>query len=364
MKNLLFFGSDYKIGVSQVLTDQLIAINQSGVNVIAVGGENEQQPGLIAKIEESGIKIIRINGLDNHHDFNRLTKNLKKIIQNYNIDIVHVQNNWQLALINVVRLSLFTKNKISVVYTIHGFRNNIPIKAKLAQVIIGGALFVGANHIICMTKYLKQKFRLLSYKIDLLPLGVDEDYFINNFVEPPKDALHLIFPAQFREGKNHDMIIRAFSHFVSITKDKNATLMLPGKGELMDKMKQLAVNLNIGNQVIFPGLLTKSEIKQRYLDSNIAVVGSNSETFGQSIVEPYVIGRCVISTPVGIASEIIKNDENGYIFKTSAELAKRLLELNKDKKKLFTIGENNFAKRDRFRWCNVIKNYNRLFNIK
>lgn len=124
----------------------------------------------------------------------------------------------------------------------------------------------------------------------------------------------MIFPAQFRHGKNQDVIIRAFAKHIKQTNDGDSRLILPGAGDLLNEMKRLADSLGISNRVEFPGLLSKEDIRQLYLKSNIGIVSSNSETFGQSIVEPFVLGRCVISRPVGIANDIIQNGVNGYIY--------------------------------------------------
>lgn len=357
MKNLLFFASDYKIGLGAMFTDQLCALAKAGVNVLAIAGDTEQEPGLSEIIDKSQIDIIRIVGLDKHENFRGRVNEISDIIVKYNIDVVHVQNNWQLAILGVVKNKLRFKRKIKIVYTIHAFRHNHPFKSKIAQVVIGTALFLLADNVICMTKYLKNKFRLLSYKIKLIPLGVKENYFVDEFSTPPKDHLRLIFPAQFREGKNQDMIIRAFSEFVKQTGDKEAQLILPGNGPLMDKMKNLVKELDLEKQVLFPGFVSKDQIKKMYLDSNVAIVASNSETFGQSIVEPFVLGRCVVSTLVGITPEIIKNGENGYIFKTESDLTEILIKLNKNNSLLTATGKNNFNNRNLFQWSNITEQY-------
>lgn len=357
MKNLLFFASDFKIGLSSLLTDQLCALANAGVKVVAVAGENEQEPGLTDLVKQNNINLIRIKGLDTHADFSRLVSTVSDIILSYDVDLIHVQNNWQLAVAGMSKNKLRLRKKTKIVYTLHGFRHNHPIKAKIAQVVIGSALFLLADKVICMTKYLKNKFRLLSYKIKLIPLGVKESYFIEGFPSPPTDQLRLIFPAQFREGKNQDMIIRAFSDFIKKSDDKDARLILPGNGPLMDEMKNLVKELDLEKQVLFPGFVSKDQIKKMYLDSNVAIVASNSETFGQSIVEPFVLGRCVVSTLVGITPEIIKNGENGYIFKTESDLTKILSKLNQNKSLLSSIGENNFKKRYLFHWDNITEQY-------
>ncbi len=49
MSKLLFFASDFKIGLSTLLADELIALYRYGIEVCAVAGENEQESGLSEK---------------------------------------------------------------------------------------------------------------------------------------------------------------------------------------------------------------------------------------------------------------------------------------------------------------------------
>ena len=362
-KRLLFFASDFSIGLSSLLTDQLCAIQDAGINVVAVAGENEQEPGLSKILAERGANLIRMTGLDAHADFKRLVSEIAKIVKENSIQVIHVQNNWQLAIAAAVKAKLLFSNRVKIVYTLHGFRHNHPVKSRIAQIVIGSALFVAADNVICMTEYLKRKFSLLSYKIKLIPLGIKEDYFIDEFIAPPTYSLHLVFPAQFRHGKNQDMIMRAFKKYVEQTNDQSATLTLPGNGPLLDDMKTLARDLGISDKVRFPGFVSKDDVKRLYLESNVAIVASNSETFGQSIVEPFVLGRCVLSTPVGIAPEIISDGINGYIYKTEDELTYILCQLNKNRNLLVDIGKHNFAARDKFRWREVIERYANNFVV-
>jgi glycosyltransferase involved in cell wall biosynthesis len=357
MKKLLYFASDFKIGLSALLADQLISIVESGIDVIAVAGECEQERGLGEMLKEKGINVKRIDGLDIHDDFSRLTFEIERIVRDNNIDIIHVQNNWQLAIAGYVKAKFCFKRKIEIAYTLHGFRHNSPVKSRIAQVVIGTALLLLANHVICMTEYLRNKFRLLSYKIDLIPLGINNNYFTNEFVAPKIDALHIVFPAQFREGKNHDMVIRAFADYVRQTKDAESDITFPGNGQLLERMKKLAVELSVDKQIHFPGLLTRNEVKEAYLASNIAIVASNSETFGQSIVEPFVIGRAIVTTPVGIAPEIIVDGKNGVFFSSQKELTAVFIRIANNKQMLIDAGKTNFFGRDKFKWDRVTELY-------
>lgn len=358
IKKILFFASDYKIGLSSLLTDELIALSRSGIDIYAVAGEKEQEKGLTKKIEkESKITITRITGLDDHVDFKKIADALKNIIIENHIHMVHVQNNWQLALIVYIKYQLLFKYKIKIIYTIHGFRNNNFWKSHIAQILIGTALFLFADKIICMSRYLKKKFNLLSYKIELIPLGIPSSFFLSQKDSLPTNGLQMIFPAQFRKGKNQDIIIHAFAEHIKKTNDCVSQLILPGTGNLISEMKRLTDNLGISNRVVFPGLLSKEEIRQLYLKSNIGIVSSNSETFGQSIVEPFVLGRCVISTPVGIANDIIREGVNGFIYTNTDKLVQIFNYLFDHQDLISKIGANNYKEKDMFRWENICSIY-------
>lgn len=171
----------------------------------------------------------------------------------------------------------------------------------------------------------------------------------------------MIFPAQFRHGKNQDIIIRAFAEHIRRTNDNDSKLVLPGAGDLLSEMKGLTERLGISNRVEFPGLLCKEDVRLLYLKSNIGIVSSNSETFGQSIVEPFVLGRCVISTPVGIANDIIQNGVNGYIYTSQKDLVEKFDYLYTHQNMIYQMGENNYKERDLFNWERISQVYKEKF---
>lgn len=354
---ILFFASDYHIGLSALLTDQLIALVKNGINVYPIAGENEQEEGLSSKLLSEDIVVKRIEGLDEHRRFRLLTEQIKQIIIEEKISIVHTQNNWQLALISYIRYCCLPKYKFIIIYTLHGFRHNSPIKAFIAQIVIGSALFFFADMIICMSSYLKKKFNILSYKIALIPLGVPENFFYRSHPPLPTNGLQMIFPAQFRKGKRQDMIIRAFAEYIKEKPNSFSKLILPGCGPLQKEMEQLASSFGLENKIIFPGQCSKEEIIKWYAKCNIGIVASNSETFGQSIVEPFVLGRCIVTTKVGIAPEIIKEGENGFFFKNEKELINILNLLHKNPRLIYEAGIKNYNERNRFNWNHIIHLY-------
>lgn len=355
MRNLLFFASDFSIGLSSLLTDQLLALHTAGVNPIGIAGEKEQEKGLAKTLSDANVTLHRVKGLDEHKDFHRLVAEVEAIVDSKDIQTIHVQNNWQLAIAGVIKLR--KRRKISIIYTLHGFRHNNVFKSIVARGIIGSGLFLLADHVIFMSDYLRKKFRLLSYKGRILPLGISNSFFVPSFQNPDITSLKLIFPAQFREGKNHKELVKEFGRYVTENNDRQAKLILPGDGPLFPEIQELVNEHLLTEQVILPGCLTKEEIRKLYLESNVAVITSNSETFGQAIAEPYVLGRCVISTPVGIAPEIIENGKNGFIIDEINQLPEVLKNLKNNMNLLCLMGRNNFKGRDMFKWDNIIKKY-------
>lgn len=79
----------------------------------------------------------------------------------------------------------------------------------------------------------------------------------------------------------------------------------------MGRYEKIGLCIISARSYFFPGLCSKRQTKELYLQSNIGIVSSNSETFGQSIVEPFVLGRCILTTAVGVAPDIIATGKMG-----------------------------------------------------
>lgn len=358
---LLFFASDYQIGLSALLTDQAIALHTGNVPLICVCGEKEQEQRLRARLQDKGVPFQVIQGLDAHSSVLHLARSISSVILHDEISVVHVQNNWQLALIFLVRIRLLFKKKLSIVYTLHGFRHNSLIKSIMARAAIGAALLVSTSRIICMCQYLATVFFPLKWKISIIPLGIPEIFFERrNLPDIQVEGLQIIYPAQFRKGKNQNIVIKAFADYLKQSGDTKSRLCLPGSGDLLEEMKELTKSLNISERVHFPGQCTKNQIFSLYQQHNIAVVASNRETFGQSIVEPFCMGRLVISRNVGIAPDIITHEKNGFLFDSAEDLTRIFLQLQ-DCSSLITFTEETKKKAQLFTWENIVPRLKKIY---
>ena len=359
---LLFFASDYTIGLSSVLTDQLIAYSRIiTLQLIGIAGERSQESDLEDRIRVQHIRLHKISGLDDHKNFFKLVKALNTFINIEKPDIIHVQNNWQLVLIGLVNWTK-SSSKFKIIYTIHGFRNNHFLKSFIARILIGGILFLFADRIIYMSDYVKKKFSILSYKMNKIYYGIDQRFYEKSHNRIDIEELRLIFPAQFRHGKNQGLLIKSFADYCKECNDYSSRLYLPGEGEFKQKNQLLATSLHISDQVIFPGLLSLKSTRDLIETCNLIVISSNSETFGKAIVEGYVLGRCILTKNVGVASDVIEEGINGYFFRNELELKSLLVQLSRNKSTIEEIGNNNFANREIFSWSHSIKDYSELIS--
>lgn len=355
---LLFFASDFQFGLTPYLVDQAIALKSKIKNIYVVSGEKSIEKGLEQRLDENDIKLFRINGLDEHSDFFTLSAQIARIIVDLEIDVVHVQTNWQLCLVSYGKYKKIRPLKIKVVYTIHSFRHNYKIKSVFARWIISLELFLLADKIICSCSYMADKFRILKYKIAHIPLGVNDLFFKSTKSDANiNNALKMIFPGYFRIGKNQDLLISAFARYISLSDDSTSVLYLPGDGPLKKDMISLAYEKGISERVIFPGFLSKKELADLFQQCNIGLIPTNSETFGFCIVEPYVMGKCVICRPVGVAVDIIKNKENGFLFDNENDLVEILLSINADKSLLISLPQKAKQFRENFKWSNIAETY-------
>ena len=130
----------------------------------------------------------------------------------------------------------------------------------------------------------------------------------------------------------------------------------------LDELKKLCGTLNINDRVTFIGPVAQDELFNWYSKGDIFVYPSLYENFGQPILEAAAAGLPIISTPVGVAREIIMDNKTGFLFNgDNQELTDRITQLTD----LSLRKEMGKAVRERARslygWEEIIKQYLDLY---
>lgn len=357
--NLLFFGSDFNVGLTTALTEQILEIQKRKdvINLTAISSDCEMEEGLFNKLKQANVNLNVINDLDIHRNFKTLSRKVENIIKTNNITHINVHNNWQLALVSYIKYKRFIPKKFKIIYTIHGYRNNHFIKSILAICIIGLALLLFADRVICMSSFVRKRFWLVRYKTNLVFYMMSQDEFNKKVNTIETHPLRLIFPARFQYGKNQIDILKALKGYIEESNDQSIHLFLPGEGPLKKECEDFTKDNHLEENVTFPGKISFDKVIDLQNSCNVSIISSTAETYGRCISEPFCLGRCVITRRVGIAEDIIRNNENGFFFNTTSQLKRLLLYLHNNPDRIEKIANQAFKDKEIFSSNNVFEKY-------
>lgn len=112
------------------------------------------------------------------------------------------------------------------------------------------------------------------------------------------------------EEKGFINLIEAFQKLIE-SDNFDIYLEIVGEGEQRALLENKVASLNLSNRVHLSGFSSKPE--SRLLESDVFVCSSYFEGFGLAIVEAMASECLVVSSPVGIAKQVIANDTAGVL---------------------------------------------------
>ena len=127
---------------------------------------------------------------------------------------------------------------------------------------------------------------------------------------PTKSTFSYLAIGNLDVGKNHELLLRAFSKVYD--SDKNIKLEIAGEGPLRPFLMSLVKELDLSNNVVFLGNLDRVQIRNKLDVSDVLMISSLKETFGVVAIEAFFRGKPVLSTKCGGPEELINNN-NGLL---------------------------------------------------
>ena len=210
------------------------------------------------------------------------------------------------------------------------------------------------------------EFGIKKDKLHVIPMGIDVDEYRNKPVRQNDDTINILFVGRIARVRRIEILLQAVAklsipfHVTLVGgEEKTSSLSRPG---YLDELNKLCKNLNINDRVTFTGPVAQDELFNWYSKGDIFVYPSLYENFGQPILEAAAAGLPIISTPVGVAQEIITENETGFLFNGKPkDLADRITQLadhNLRKKMGDTLRE---TARNLYGWGNIIEKYLNLY---
>jgi len=233
---------------------------------------------------------------------------------------------------------------------------------------IGKSLVKMADSVIVMSdveKHAMQKLGASVEDIIKLPHGIES---LN--VEKKRDKE---LKNKWKLNKNHRLIICVsridtavvpfFINLLNLLDKKFVVVLIGGlTGNLTYKIKNV-IPKYLKKRFILTGFLPREALDAVYLMGDVFVKPTHYEAFGIAYLEAMSAGLPILSYRVGALPELIKDDENGFLFEVGeiGKIAEKIKELCENKKLYQKISENNKNKAKKYLWNDVLDRYMKLY---
>ncbi|TDV65995.1 glycosyltransferase [Pseudomonas sp. LP_7_YM] len=157
----------------------------------------------------------------------------------------------------------------------------------------------------CLPKWPTGRIQTLYNRVDIEPLAATQvsREEAREGLGLPHDAWIVGNVGRLHPDKDQATLLRGFAQALP-TLPANSHLVILGKGRLEQDLKELAMELGIGHQVMLPGQVPQAN---RYFKAFDAfALSSDHEPFGMVLLEAMVAGVPVIATAVGGAREVVE----------------------------------------------------------
>jgi len=212
----------------------------------------------------------------------------------------------------------------------------------------------------------------------LIKSGVDEKkikyipaFYIDFNVFYPqnlKKKYDIVFSGRLVKNKGIALLLEAvknlkFKRPGAVPPSKNLKLIIIGNGPLRIKIERYIKRNNLQNNIEFAGWLPSiNDLAKTYNQSKIFVMPSFNEGGPRVCLEAMACKIPVVTSRVGIMSDIIQDGENGLFINWDAkDIAEKISKLLKDNNLYKKIAENGYEIVQQFERKKAIENYAKAY---
>ena len=224
-----------------------------------------------------------------------------------------------------------------------------------------------ADAVISLTDDMKDKIKkACDREIFVIPNGIDLEQFkglskkdLRKKFGLNKTDKTILYVGTLRPVKGLTYLIRA----MKTIDDKDAKLLLVGRGPDRENLEELVKKLKIEKSVKFVGRVPNKDVFEYMCASDVLVLPSLSEGFPNVILEAMASGLPVVTTNVGGLPEIVKDNVNGFLvdLENSEQLSEKLSLLLKNDALRRTISKNNLNEAKKYSWESVIDQLEKVY---
>ncbi|MFV0498171.1 MAG: glycosyltransferase [Candidatus Fimivivens sp.] len=275
-----------------------------------------------------------------------LSVTLKKKIQAFNPDIIHIQQEFGVGLAGIRAARSLN---VPLIYTLHTMYDDYlyyiaprPLTDMVRRISQNYIRFISRRADIVTGPSKKCVDYLANAgvhrKVYVIPNSVDLENYTEEASTPqqraairqkyaiPDDAFIACFCGRIGKEKGIDDLIRLWKE--NIAPESNSYLMIIGNGPAREELEQLTISLGIDARVIFTGAVTHEELPPYYACSNAYVTASLSEMYSISMLEAQASGLPVVQRLDPDNIDQIKVGVNGFLFENAEEFGQIITKLH------------------------------------
>lgn len=284
-------------------------------------------------VSENQIDIVHV-----HNFFPLLTPSVFKAAKNANAKVIHTLHNYRLWCISGIFYrdgfgvcEQCAKNRFSLAGILHKCYRKSLLQSFVAQLAFWFYGLIGAfdsiDYFFVLTNFQKKKLISLGFndqKLILKPNAVSMDFKIQ------KNKSGYIYVGRLEESKGVLGLLKTWKEL-----DDRFVLTIVGDGDIAERLKDEYA----ANNIIFKGKCTRDETLRSISGSKYLIQPSLLyETFGLTIVEAMSHGVPVIGFDAGTREDFIKDGMNGFLYNKSN--LKHVLEKSYDFKDYEYLSQN------------------------
>ncbi len=190
--------------------------------------------------------------------------------------------------------------------------------------VVEAEVMASADRIIAFSPHERDAMERLygadANKVSLVPCGVDLSVFRPLDQKSVRDRLGLngdkilLYVGRIEPLKGLDLLVETAAQMDIGETVRMIVVGADGNGGLeLDRVKQLAKERDLEDQIDFVGQVDHTELPLYYTAADVCVVPSYYESFGLVALESMACGTPVVATRVGGLSTIIHHGRTGYL---------------------------------------------------
>jgi glycosyltransferase involved in cell wall biosynthesis len=311
-------------------------------------------------------------------------KNFRKDLWTFDYDIIHAHS-WRSQLADTA-IQVGKRRGVPTVLHAHASAyaeylatsNLHRAPYKVYDLLFKSRVPLAADAVVVSTN--QEKDECLRYgvrpeRIHVIPSGITPaDYTrLQRSGPTATPQLRVLFVGRLARDRNVELALRALNIFRGADFDFTFRIVGPeekrtqtSRGGYIDELKQLAIELGIGEKVEFVGVRKGNALLQEYANADVFVYPSLYENFGNTVLEAAGAGLPILATATGVARDLVQNGETGYIVSASdpSHLASRLETLANGVELRQKLGAAVMRRaHTEYDWSRIVHRYSELYTL-